>query len=181
MTRKQLIILFGGTVGLLLIFVIFLGVQEFSQKPTPATVTNVTAGQKGETQVTKTNTATSGKKVLTPTPLPVQMTAPQMVQNFYFATMRGNSLANGGFENNQYLTGAFKDNIREFYDNGNKPVFCPKNRRTQVAVGKEQKRYYAQEYLTQEFISDATNGKDLYLVTLQSRNNEWQIFDIVCL
>ena len=65
--------------------------------------------------------------------------------------------------------------------NGNMPVFCTQNLRKNVVAGQERTYYYNNMYLTQEVLSDATDGKSLFRVTLENMDGKWLIFDVNCL
>ena len=89
-------------------------------------------------------------------------------------------MANGAYKKNEYLAPDFKDEIGALYNNGNAPVFCLQNKRTNIAVGQEEDVYYNNQYLKQEIISDATGAKDLYRVVLQQVDNKWLVLDVTC-
>lgn len=184
LNRKQLIYLFVGTVGVLLIFVVYLVLQQSSQRqatkvtvevtPAPTTTTSAGTAIDGGRQI--------GQAAAKPTAVPQQtMNAAQTAIAFYNATLRSNPLANGGYKNSPYLTADFKDLIGSSYNNGNKSVFCQQNRRPQVSVGREVQKYYDQGYQTQEVLVDPSNGQELYIVVLENNNNVWQVFDVTCL
>jgi hypothetical protein len=122
--------------------------------------------------------------------LPVQQAATaqtvspeRTVEAFYtYFFSQSDPLANGAYQTNSYLSDSFKDDIRTLYNNGNKPVFCPQNKRPAISIGKSQQVYNTYGYLTQLVITDAGPGnKDLYRVLLKNQDGIWVIDDINCI
>ncbi|MGH7203642.1 MAG: hypothetical protein ACREHC_04330 [Candidatus Levyibacteriota bacterium] len=191
LTRKQMFLILGGAVALLIVFSLTLAFQQNSQQPsTKITAAGVTPGQSDSNQANGSggsgnqnsdSTPSTNGPTATPIPEQVNTSAVSTTQTFYDSFAKGNPLANGAFKTNQYLSDNFKNIINISYKNGNKPVFCAVNHKPQVTVGKEQQLYYDNGYITEETISDAVTGRDLYLVMLQSNNDQWHIFDISCL
>jgi hypothetical protein len=106
----------------------------------------------------------------------------QAAQSFYtYFFSRPNPLANGAYKTNPYLSDAFKDDIGSLYNNGNKPVFCPQNKRSSILIGKSQQVYDVYGYLTQVVIMDpAAGNKDLYRIIVKNDDGVWHIDDINC-
>lgn len=182
MNRKQLIYLFIGAVGVLLIFVVFLAFQQSSQTAKPKITAAGVTPAPTSAGVEKTIDGGTRERTASPTSVPQQnLNAVQTAQAFYNSTLNGNPLLNGKYKTNPYLADSFKSNIGDYYDEGNRPVFCAKNHKAQVTIGKEKQQYYDQGYLTQEFVTDSTTGKDLYIIILENDNNIWHIFDVTCL
>ncbi|MGI8419280.1 MAG: hypothetical protein ACR2LN_01400 [Candidatus Levyibacteriota bacterium] len=190
LTRKQMFLILGGAVALLIIFSLTLAFQQNSQQPSTKITAGVTPGQTNSNQAngsggtgnqnSDSSPSTNGPTA-TPIPEQVNTSAVSTTQAFYDSFAKGNPIANGAFKTNQYLSDNFKNIINISYKNGNRPVFCAVNHKPQVTVGKEQQLYYDNGYITEETISDAVTGQDLYLVMLQSNNDQWHIFDVTCL
>lgn len=187
MNKKQLIYLFVGVIGLLIIFVIFLAFQQATPSTTPKITASVTPGQGA---VDQTNTGGSqangstgtGSKTPPNTPIPRQLNADDTVKAFYYSVATGNPLANGGYKTNSYLAPDFKDVIHDLYKNGNTVLFCPQNKRSAVVVGQDQQVYSGGEYLTEVIISEAPPGsQQLYRVLLQNAQDQWYIYDVNCI
>ena len=180
MNKKYLIV--GGVI---VIFLIILLVSIFFQK-SPSQQTSVseqTSNLKNQTAaVTSIKNHTSSSPSLTLAP--PASTASQAVQQFYtyYFSSPSNPLANGAYKTNPYLSPDFKNVIGALYNNGNTPVFCPENKRTNIVVGQETSVNYTNAILTQEVISAAPpESKDLYRVLVQQINGKWLIYDINCL
>jgi hypothetical protein len=117
-------------------------------------------------------------------PATAQAVSPeQTVDAFYsYFFSRPNPLANGAYKTNSYLSDSFKADISTLYDNGNKPVFCPQNKRPTIIIGKSQQVYNTYGYITQLVITDAGSGnKDLYRVLVKNQDGLWVIDDINCI
>ena len=100
----------------------------------------------------------------------------------YYTAAQSNPLADGAYKTNPYLSPEFKQVIGALYKNGNVPVFCPENRRTNIVVGQEVQVNYTTGVLMQEVISEAPPGtKDLYRVMLKNVGGKWLIYDINCI
>jgi len=175
--NKKYLLMFGGVI---LLIIVFTAILLFQQNTTFTPTTNNTASQHSNTAYSSQGTV--GKSV-TPSQQP-EDAAQQATRQFYtyYFSYSSNPLANGAFQNNQYLSPDFKQVIAGLYDNGNSPVFCPENKSASIVVGQEQQVPYNNTYLLQEVISQAPPGKkDLYRVMLKNVNGKWLIYDINCI
>ncbi|SRR5258708_8401010 len=170
--NKKYLLLF---VGVIVIFIIFVVVIFFQQNPplpqflSPHNQNPVALQEQKQAPSVSLAPPSSNPKA-----------AAKQFYDYYFST-DNTPLAGGAYKNNPYLSQDFKDTIGDLYNNGNAPVFCSQNKRTNVTVGKEQQMYYNNQYLTIETISDAANGKALYSISLENVNGKWLIFDVNCI
>jgi hypothetical protein len=186
--NKRTIYLMGATIVILLLFVVYLVMQQQTPVPKTSIQTNTTANQNQSASSGNNTSAGNTSGSDTPSQSPDISTAPlsaaqtaKEFYNYYFSSAN-NPLANGAYKTNKYLTQEFKDDIGASYKNGNTPVFCPQNQRNSIIVGKEEQVFYDNGYLTQVVISDASAGnKDLYRVMLQNLTGSWLIWDINCI
>ncbi|SRR6266568_824971 len=177
--NKKYIILFIGGIIIFIIFIsiIFLQQNQSQSIPTPSSLHNQNPAALQQTDQNKNTIPTAPLAPLANTP----KEAARQFYTYYFST-RENPLANGAYKNNPYLSQDFKDVMTSLYNNGNAPVFCPQNKRTNITVGKEQQNYYNNQYITQEVISEAAAGtKDLYRISLENKDGKWLIFDVNCI
>ncbi len=176
--NKKYLILF---VGVIVLFIIFIGVIFLQQTPAQQSSSSTPAAQTQITGSIKQTTQNTSPSVTLAPPSSSPKIAAQQFYIYYFSSPT-NPLAYGAYKTNPYLAPEFKDNMSGAYKNGNVPVFCPQNKAANIVVGKEQSIYYGNSYLMQEVISQAPPGnKDLYTLRMQNVNGKWLVFDINCI
>jgi hypothetical protein len=183
--QKRLLLIVAGIVVLLVPLVAFLGTQQTSQK---ANITAKSSNAPDQNTVSTGNNGSNGSAINSQTATPAQeqspLTAEEAAKQFYkyYFAAPTNPLANGAYKDNKYLSQGFKDVIHDLYKDGDTPVFCAKNVRPNIVVGKDRQVYTDNEYVTQVVISEAPPGtKDLYRVEMENITGEWLVYDINCI
>lgn len=174
MNKKYILLL----VGIIVLFLVYIGYIALLQKPN----NTVTPSAKVNTSQTVNQSHANSQTAVTFAPLSGSpKEAARQFYMYYIATLT-NPLANGAYKTNPYLSQDFKDLLNSSYDNGNKPPFCPQNKRTNIVVGKEAQVYANNQYMTDETISEAPPGtKDLYTILLENNNGTWLVEDVNCI
>jgi hypothetical protein len=173
--NKKYILLFIGVVVFFVLFIVFIVLQ---QKQSNVTITPSTALNSRQINQPDKNRPTETETFAPLSNSPQE--AAKQFYTYYFSTL-ANPLANGAYKTNPYLSQDFKDLLDGGYDNGNAPVFCPQNKRTNITVGKEVQVYVENQYMTEETISEAPPGtKDLYTILLKNDNGKWFVEDVNC-
>jgi hypothetical protein len=185
--NKKYLILFIGVIVLFAIFagVLFLQTNQSSKPPTPSSLQSQNPANLQPSHQASGQTNPQSDTNVSPTVKlqPLASTAKEATKQFYtyYFSSPTNPLANGAYKNNSYLSEDLKNVMTSLYNNGNAPLFCPQNKRSNVVVGQEQQIYYTTQYITREVISEAPPGnKDLYRVLLENNGGQWQIFDVNC-
>jgi|SRR5579872_6531537 len=181
--NKKYILLFIGAIVVFIIFIAVIFLQQNSsqqevQQPSTLQSQNPANLQRQQTNLSRNQNVAVPTITLAP-PASTPNAAAKQFYTYYFASLE-NPLADGAYKNNPYLSQDFKDVLGALYYNGNSPIFCLQNKRANITVGKEKQYYYNNQFLTQEIISDATTGKDLYQITLENVGGKWLIFDVNC-
>jgi len=157
----------------------FLVFKKSQQKalPLPSTLQNQNPANLTRTNQKKNSVSTATLKPLSGSPKEVA----KQFYTYYFSTVE-NPLARGQYKTNPYLSEDLKNLLESGYNNGNAPLFCPQNKRSNIVVGKEVQVYYNNQYLREETISEASPGtKDLYTVMLVNNGGKWLIEDVNCI
>lgn len=173
-TNQKYIIIIAGVVILLIIFIVSILIPQASRKQT----VSISPSSSGNSE------AVNKAAIPTISLAPLASNAKDATKQFYlyYTSSSKNPLANGAFKTNPYLSSDFKETIADAYKNGNVPLFCTQNIRSNIVVGQEQQVYYNNGYITEEVISEAPPGtKNLYNVLLEQVNGKWMIMDINCL
>jgi hypothetical protein len=182
--QKRLLLIVGGLIVILIPVIAFFGTQQTSQTAN-ITVKSSNAPNQNTVNTGNNNGSTGGVRNLqTATPTQSPLTADDAAKQFYkyYFAASTNPLANGAYKENKYLSQGFKDVIHDLYKNGDTPVFCAKNQRPNIVVGKDRQVYTDNEYVTQVVISEAPPGtKDLYRIEMENITGEWLVYDINCI
>lgn len=185
--NKKYLIIGGGIALLVILFIVVLlsfNTPAKNQQSVSQTVTVSSQNVNKKSTTTPSAAKLSGASatpVISMQPANTPQATVEQFYHYYFSSPT-NPLAHGAYKNNPYLAPDFKGLIEAAYDNGNTPVFCPKDVQKKVVVGKEVAVDSANAILVDEVISQASpGGKDLYSVIVQNINNKWLIYDIHCL